>query len=124
MSKRKTSIITASLLATALFAASPALMAGNSSNNSPGNYGGGYGDNQPDMGEMCDNMREGKGPFNKAERQAEMTARREAMAERLKLNEEQRGIWNEMHEEKRQQHEKRSAKWEKKMKKRCSQSEK
>ena len=78
MTKRKTSIVVAGLLATTLLAASPALMAGNSS----GNYGGGYGDNQRDMGEMCENMREGKGPFNKAERQAEMAERREAMAER------------------------------------------
>jgi hypothetical protein len=119
MSKRKTSIITASLLATALLAASPVLMAGNKSNS----YGGGYGDNQRDMSEMCDNMREGKGPFNKAERQAEMAERRDAMAKRLKLNDEQRDIWSEIHEEKREQHQKRMGKWQKNMKKRCAQSQ-
>ncbi|WP_100638528.1 hypothetical protein [Marinobacter salexigens] len=115
MSKRKTSVITAGLLASVLFAASPALMASNSS----GNYGDGQRGNQRDMTEMCDNLREGKGRFNMEERQAEMAERREAMAERLKLNEEQRGTWNEIHEENRQQHEKRMAKMQSKMKKRC-----
>ncbi|WP_417501735.1 hypothetical protein [Marinobacter sp.] len=116
MSKRKTSIITASLLATALFAASPALMAGNSYGSSSKHH-----DGQRNMSEMCDNLREGKGKYNMEERQAEMAKRHEAMAERLKLNDEQRGIWNEMHEERRQQHEKRMSGWEKKMKKRCAQ---
>ena len=118
MSKRKASIITAGILASALLAASPALMAGNS----PGNYGEGQRGNQRDMTEMCNNMREGKGRFNMAERQAEMAERRDAMAERLKLNDEQRGIWNEIHEERRQQHEKRMGSWQKKMKKRCAKS--
>jgi len=113
MSKRKSSILAAGILASALFAASPALMAGN--------YGDGQRGNQRDMTEMCDNMREGKGPFNKAERQAEMAERHEAMAERLKLNDEQRGIWNEIQEERRQQHDKRMEKMQKKMKKRCDQ---
>ncbi|WP_417543862.1 hypothetical protein [Marinobacter sp.] len=120
MSKRKSSIIAAGILASALFTASPALMAGNSS----GNHGDGQRGNQRDMAEMCDNMREGKGPFNKAERQEEMAERREAMAERLKLNDEQRGIWNEMHEEKREQHDKRMENMQEKMKKRCDQLKK
>ncbi|MDS1309251.1 Spy/CpxP family protein refolding chaperone [Marinobacter xiaoshiensis] len=115
MSKRKSSIIAAGILASALFAASPALMASNSS----GNYGDGQRGNQRDMTEMCENMREGKGRFNHAERQAEMAERREAMAERLKLTDEQRVIWNEIHEENRQKNEKRMKKMQDKMKKRC-----
>ncbi|MFP3977680.1 hypothetical protein [Marinobacter sp. KMM 10035] len=115
MSKRKSSIITAGLLASALFAASPALMASNST----GKHGGGHHGNQRDMTEMCEDMREGKGRFDQAERQAEMAERQEAMAERLKLTDKQREIWNEMHEENRQKHEKRMKKMQDKMKKRC-----
>ena len=118
MSKRKSSIIAAGILASALFAASPALLAGNAS----GNYGDGQRGNQRDMTEMCDNMREGKGRFNKAERQEEIAERREAMAERLKLNDEQLGIWNDIHEERRQQQEKRMEKMQEKVKKRCDKS--
>ena len=120
MNKRKSSIITAGLLASVLFAASPALMAGNSS----GDYGDGERSNKRDMTEMCENMRDGKGRFNKKERQEEMAERQEAMAERLKLNDEQREIWNEIHEERRQQHEKRMEKMQEKMKKRCDKPKK
>ncbi|GGE56103.1 hypothetical protein GCM10011533_05720 [Streptosporangium jomthongense] len=115
MSKHKSSILTAGLLASALFAASPALMAADSF----GNYGEGPRGNQRDMTEMCDNMRDGKGPFNREERRAQMAERHEAMAERLKLNDEQREIWNEIREERRQQHDKRMEQMQKKMKKRC-----
>ncbi|MFT7337803.1 MAG: protein CpxP [Marinobacter maritimus] len=116
MNQRKSSILAAGILASALFAASPALMAGDHGDRQHGN--------QRDMTEMCDNMHEGKGRFNKAERQEEMAERQEAMAERLKLNDEQRGIWNEIHEERRQQHDKRMEKMQKKMKKRCDQLKK
>ncbi|MGO1503195.1 MAG: hypothetical protein ACTHWH_18140 [Marinobacter sp.] len=120
MSKRKTSILTAGLLASTLLAASPALMADNHS----GHHGDNHRGNQRDMTEMCDNMRDGKGKFDHSERQEKMTKRREAMAERLQLNDEQRGIWNEIHEERREQHQKRMEKWQEKMKKRCAQSQK
>lgn len=120
MTQRKTSILTAGLLATTLLAASPALMAGQHSKH----HGESHRGNHHNMTEMCDNMREGKGRFNSEERQEKMAERREAMAERLKLNDEQRGIWNEMHEEKREQHQKRMEKWHKKMEKRCDQSQK
>ncbi|MDN6319399.1 MAG: hypothetical protein L0J77_06510 [Marinobacter sp.] len=120
MSHRKTSTITASLLATALFAASPALMAGQHSKHHGENYRG----NHHNMTEMCDNMRGGKGRFNMEERQAKMAEHREAMAERLKLNDEQRGIWNEIHQERRQHHEKRMGNWQKKMEKRCNNQKK
>ncbi|SHK31893.1 hypothetical protein SAMN05216369_1512 [Marinobacter antarcticus] len=118
MTKRKTSTIAAGLLATTLLAASPMLMAGNHSEHDGDSYRGKH----HDKTEMCENMREGKGPFNKEERQEKMAEKREAMAERLKLNDEQRGIWNEIHEERRQQHEKRMEKMMEEMEKRCDQS--
>ncbi len=111
MSKRKTSIIAAGLLASTLFAASPAVFAGNHSDH--------RGDGPRDKTEMCENMREGKGPFDKAEREKKMAERQEAMAKRLKLNDDQRKIWNEIHEERHQKHEKRMEKMMEKMKKRC-----
>ncbi|MDO6442673.1 MULTISPECIES: hypothetical protein [unclassified Marinobacter] len=116
MSKRRTSIIAASLLATTLFAASPAVFADKHSDH--------RGDGPRDMTEMCENMREGKGPFNKAERQEKMAEKRDAMAERLKLNDEQRKIWNDIHEERREEQEKRAEKMMEKMKKRCDQQKK
>lgn len=120
MSKRKTSILTAGLLASTLLAASPALMAGNHS----GHHGDKDRDNQRDITEMCDNMRDGKGRFDPSEQQEKMAKHREATAERLQLNDEQRGIWNEIHEEKREQHQKRMEKWQEKMEKRCARSQK
>jgi len=120
MNTRKSSTIAAGLLASTLFVVSPVLMAGNqSSHHGDGQYG-----DQRNITELCENLREGKGHFNKTERQAEMIKRREAMAERLKLTEEQRGIWNEIHGERRQKHEKRMGKWQDKMKKRCAESQK
>ncbi|PCM45076.1 hypothetical protein [Marinobacter sp. ANT_B65] len=118
MSKRKTSIIAAGLLASTLFAASPAVFAGNHSDH--------RGDGPRDKTEMCENMREGKGPFDKAEREKKMAEREkkmaereEAMAKRLELNDDQRKIWNEIHEERHQKHEKRMKKMMEKMEKRC-----
>lgn len=116
MSKRKTSIIAASLLATTLFAASPAAFADK--------HSGHRGDGPRDMTEMCENMREGKGRFDKAERQEKMAEKRDAMAERLKLNSEQREIWNEIHKERQEKHEKRAEKMMEKMEKRCDQPKK
>tara|TARA_R110002110_G_scaffold22607_2_gene87454 strand:+ start:11942 stop:12298 length:357 start_codon:yes stop_codon:yes gene_type:complete len=118
MSIRKSSIIAAGLLASTLLATSPVLMAADHDGHNQ------HSDSQRDMTEMCDNMHEGKGRFNKAERQEEMAERQEAMAERLKLNNEQRGIWNEIHEEKREQHDKRMKKMQEKMKERCDQPKK
>ncbi|RBW48437.1 Spy/CpxP family protein refolding chaperone [Marinobacter sp. F3R11] len=111
MSKRKTSIIAAGLLASTLLAASPAVFADDHSHH--------RGDGPHDKKEMCEHLREGKGPFNNAEREKKMAEREEAMANRLKLNDDQREIWNEIHEERRQQHEKRMEKMMEKMKKRC-----
>lgn len=120
MSKRKTSIIMAGLLASTLFAASPALMASDHSRQHGEHHRG----KQHDMTQMCENMRNGKEKFDHSERQEKMAKHREAMAERLQLNDQQREIWNDIHEERREQHQKRMEKWQKKMKKRCAQSQK
>jgi len=102
MTKITTSIIAVSLVASALFMGSSALMAGNH-----GEQHRGDSHNTTEMGKKS---HKGKGNLNKEEHQARMEGRREAMAERLKLNDEQRKIWNEIqdeHREKSGKHEKR-----------------
>jgi hypothetical protein len=44
------------------------------------------------------------------------------MADRLKLNEEQRQIWAEIHQERQIKQEKRMNQWQEKMQQRCSNS--
>ncbi|WP_372996410.1 hypothetical protein [Marinobacter sp.] len=114
MKKNITSILAAGALSSALFMGSSTLMADNHGDKSRGD--------RYDMTEMCENLREGKGKFNKEERQARMEERRAAMADRLKLNDEQREIWHQIHEEKREKHEKRMEKWQEKLEKRCAKS--
>ncbi len=109
MNKRKTSMITAGLLASVLLSASPFALAEH------------HGDrDKPDMEKMCEQYKEGKGPFDREERQEKMEKRQNDMADRLKLDKEQRKIWNEIHQEQREKHEKRMKKWKEKMEKRCN----
>lgn len=115
MKTRTRSFLAAGALASALLMSSPALMADD--------HGYKHRGDRHDMAEMCENLKDGKGKFNREERQQEMAERREAMAERLKLNDEQREIWNQMHEERREKHEKRMKNWQEELKKRCAKSE-
>ncbi len=106
MTTRKSGFMSAGLLAVALIATSPLTLAGN-----PGpDY------KRPSMDQMCKNMQEGKGRASQEERRARMDKRQADMAERLKLNEEQRQIWNQIHEERRAEHKQRSDKWKEKWK--------
>ncbi len=107
----KTSILATGVLMATLIAISPAAMA-----ESNGKYKhGGMRDKQ----EMCENFREGQGPLNREERQREMQQYRAEMADRLKLTEEQREIWQEIHQERQQKHQQRMDQWQEKMEQRC-----
>jgi Spy/CpxP family protein refolding chaperone len=100
----KTSILATGVLMATLIAASPAAMADNHGKHKQGG--------KWDKQEMCENFREGKGPFNREERRAEM-------ADRLKLTDEQREIWQEIHQERQQKHQQRMEQWQEKMEQRC-----
>ncbi|WP_372965809.1 hypothetical protein [Marinobacter sp.] len=111
------SIVTAGILMAALVAASPMALAQKSMEGHEG---------RQDKKEMCDDFRDGKGKFSKEERQqkmqerrAEMQKQREEMANRLKLTDEQRVIWSEIHDERQKQHQERMEKHRKDMEKRC-----
>lgn len=107
----KTSILATGVLMATLIAASPAAMADNHGKHKQGG--------KWDKQEMCENFREGKGPFNREERQQEMQQYRAEIADRLKLDEEQREIWQEIHQERQQKHQQRMEQWQEKMEQRC-----
>ncbi|BFN13463.1 hypothetical protein Q672_03295 [Marinobacter sp. EVN1] len=112
--KVKTTLLTAGVLVASLMAASPAVLAErHGKHNQNGKW---------DKQELCENFREGKGPFNREERRAERETYRAEMADRLKLNEEQRQIWAEIHQERQAKQEKRMNQWQEKMQQRCSNS--
>lgn len=106
--------ITSGRIASALIAAtlltSPMAMASNHGEHHRGKH---------DKAEMCENMREGKGWFNDEKRQAKWEEHRNDMADRLKLTAEQREIWDDIHEERREKRRARMEKWQEKMEKRC-----
>jgi hypothetical protein len=112
MTTRKNRLIRAGLLAAALAVTSPYILAGNH----------GSDNKRPSMEQMCEHMHEGKGRFNNEDRRAEMDKRHADMAERLKLNDEQRQVWDQMRDERQARHASRADKWKKKMEKRCQQS--
>lgn len=111
----KTSILATAALAVTLIATSPAALADNHGKQKQGS--------NDDRQEMCDNYREGKGRFNREERREErqqaMEQNRIEMADRLKLNQDQREILKEIHLERQQEMEQRMDKWEEKMQQRC-----
>lgn len=112
--KATSSLLTAGVLMAAMFAASPAAMAQKQGMNQQ--------DGKWDQKEMCENFREGKGRFSpeyREERQAKMQEYRAEMADRLKLTDEQREIWSEIHQERQQHQQDRMGKWQQKMEKRC-----
>ena len=110
--KAQTTLLTAGVLIASLMAASPAALAhGHDKHPKKGKW---------DKHELCEDFREGKGPFNYEKRQAERAKHLEEMAKRLKLDNEQRKIWNEIHEERKAKHEKRMKQLHKKMQERCS----
>lgn len=111
MIKRKSSVITAGLLASVLLSASPFALADDQKDAPRG---------KPNMEKMCEQFKEGKGPFDRKDRQEQMEKRHNEMADRLKLDKEQRKIWDEIHQEQREKHEKRMKKWKEKMEKRCN----
>ncbi|SFM93287.1 hypothetical protein [Marinobacter pelagius] len=118
MKKSRVSLIAASALATALLASSPQAFAGN--------HGKDY-NGKGDMTELCEQFREGKGKFSPENRKARMEERRAeadkrhaAMADRLELTGEQRKVWDEIRQERREKHEQRAARWQEKMAERCA----
>lgn len=123
--KAKSSLLTAGVLMATLFAASPIAMAEHHGNK----HKAGKWDKQ----EICENFREGKGPFSeemrekyqekREMRQQKMQEHRADMADRLKLNEEQRQIWDEIHQERQEKHQNRRGNWQEKMEKHCANTE-
>lgn len=119
MNKRKHSIIAAGIVASALITATPFALADHHGGEYSGEEHRSNHHGKHDMEKMCEDFREGKGRFDQEERSARRDAKRAEMAERLKLNVEQREIWDQIHEERREQHEQRMAKWQEKLEKRC-----
>lgn len=107
----KTALLTTGVLLTTLMAASPAAFADR--------YGKHERDGTWNKQEMCENARQGKGPFNHEARKAEREQYRADMADRLKLTKEQRETWNQIHKERQEQQTERMAKWQKNMQERC-----
>lgn len=114
MNKPKNTLISASFLTCALLAASPFALADHHGGDKEYGHHGKH-----NMAEMCENFREGKGPFDHEERRQKMEQRRAEMAERLQLTEAQLEIWEEMHEEQRAKHEQRRAKMQERLQERC-----
>ena len=111
--------ITSGRIASALIAAtlltSPMAMASDHGEHHRGKH---------DKAEMCENMREGKGWFNDEKRQAKWAEHRNDMADRLKLTDEQREIWDEIHQEQKEKFGQKAGKWQEKMQKRCEKARK
>ena len=110
--------ITSGRIASALIAAtlltSPMAMASDHGEHHRGKH---------DKAEMCENMREGKGWFNDEKRQAKWAEHRNDMADRLKLSDEQREIWDEIDEERQEKHSAKMEKRKEKMEERCEDME-
>ncbi|KEF31432.1 hypothetical protein D777_01781 [Marinobacter nitratireducens] len=111
MTTRKRALIAAGILASTLAATSPFAFAHERN--------GDHSRGKHDIEQMCEQFREGNGPFNREQRRAEMQERRAAMADRLQLTDEQREIWQEIQQEQFEKHQKRMDKYRGKMEKRC-----
>ncbi|MCK7546793.1 hypothetical protein ACFQGA_07415 [Marinobacter koreensis] len=118
MNRRKLSTMAAGALASALLIASPLALADHHGKDA---YG------KRDMSQVCEDFREGTGKFSPEARQerrekyrAEADKRHAEMADRLKLDKEQRKVWDEMQMERRQQHEARAEKWRERLAERCA----
>lgn len=110
MIKTKTSGLIATALLTATLLASPLALAGH------------HGEGKPAKDEMCQQYRDGTGKFSKEAREARMEKRaqaRAAMADRLKLTDEQRAIWQQIHDERKAEWADRKGDWKARMDKRC-----
>ncbi|PSF06095.1 hypothetical protein C7H09_12215 [Marinobacter fuscus] len=109
--KKTTSLIVAGVMTSAMLMASSTALADRHGKH----HQGGKWDKQ----ELCEQARDGKGPFNREERRAEMEKQRAEMADRLQLTAEQREIWADIHQERQARHQERMDKWQKKMQERC-----
>lgn len=118
MIKSKASAMMTGTLLLAVLTASPLAMAGKQDGHHQGYHG-----KQPSA-EMCEQMREGKGRFHHEGFRKEMEKYHAEMADRLDLSEEQREIWNDIHEERREKRAEKMEKWHEKMQKRCERMEK
>lgn len=109
--------ITATLSAALLFGSSLALA---------GMHGDGHqrGEHRGNMAQACEQFRDGKMSERHQQRLKQMEERHEAMAERLKLNDQQREIWNEIHQERKEKFGKKAGEWQEKMQKRCEKAQK
>ncbi|HLV78545.1 MAG TPA: hypothetical protein VKY53_11525 [Marinobacter sp.] len=113
--KAKTSLMTAGLLTAALITTSPVALAEKQDRRGH--------DGHWNKQDLCENLREGKNLFNAERleaRKARMEKHRSDVAERLKLSDEQREIWAEIHQERDQKHQERLLKWKEKAERRCA----
>jgi hypothetical protein len=115
MKSRTRSFLATGALVSALFMASPYLMADEHHKKHHGD--------RKDIAQMCEDFKAGKGRFDKQERREKMQEHQAELADRLKLDDEQREIWKQIHDERREKHEKRAAKFHEKLEKRCAEQE-
>lgn len=108
----KSSSLFTSVLVTAALIASPLAMADDS--NKRGHHGDR--DGKPRYVQMCERLEQGKRHYNREQTSQRMAERHEAVAERLELTDEQRIIWQEIQQERKQQ---AQARFER-MKERCA----
>ncbi|MEH6354703.1 MAG: hypothetical protein V7760_01605 [Marinobacter sp.] len=104
MKTRQSARIRAALMACASLSAAPFAMAQG--------YEKGQ-DKHHRMQEQCEQMNSTDMQTRHAQHQQQMMKRRNEMADRLKLNDEQRGIWNDIQEERQQQMQKKMEKQQK-----------
>ena len=103
---KTTGLITSTLLSAVLLA-SPLAMAGQ------------HGDRQGHHGNICEKMDSEDWQQKREQMREKYSERHETMAERLQLTEEQRKIWDEIRDERRQEHQQRMAS----LRERCAQKE-
>jgi Spy/CpxP family protein refolding chaperone len=109
MKARKTTTTLTAALISATLLASPFAFAGDKGKDERG-YGG-----KRNQAEVCERFENGDWESKRQQYREKAGERHEQMAERLKLTDEQREIWNEIRSERQQKHQRRFEK----MKERC-----
>lgn len=104
MKTRQSVRIAAALMTCALLSTAPLAMA-QSNDKSHGKH--------QRMQEQCEQMNSTDMQARRAQHQQKMMERRSEMADRLKLSDEQREIWNDIHQERQQQMQKKMEKQQK-----------
>lgn len=113
MKNSRTRILTATFSAALLMSSSLAMAGKHGNDQQHGEH------KRANMAKACEQLRAGNMPSRHQQHMAKMEEHHQAMAERLKLNDEQRQIWNEIQQERKNKISEKSEKWQEKMEKRC-----